>query len=241
MGSELRKLRSLARAWGGDIVGVTKRAWDEIRSQGLSDRVVQFYAAPFTDRKLGIHWPSRRIVYQGEVMWFEVIHEMGHVFATNTPPDNSSEVGFFGWEYALVRHIGADLKVWEDSNSKYGIGSTDTRDGKWTDEFGGLSAEERKKYLEDCVKEGQASGIIDADGRPICLRRELDLDKVLRNIVRTRDNYRELARKAQEVCPRNGNEFERRCEVEGAAEGYAAAVEHVAELLHSMAVFPWRW
>jgi len=159
MGPELRKLQSIARAWGGDIVKVNETAWNQKGS--IFD---SFFRAPFTNLLIGIAWPTRRILYCGEVRWYDVIHEMGHIFATNDKPYLADEVSFLGWEYALMRHIGASARSWYKGNEDYGL---EIEHSYYR--FGDLPASKRRSYLKTLVKEGQKAGIIDAAGRPLSI------------------------------------------------------------------------
>jgi len=232
MAREIQKLRRLARKWGGDLIRVSKAKWAEFKEEKLTDRTHPFYEAPFTSNDLGIHWPTRRVVYCGEVHWPEVIHEMGHTFATNECPDHDEEFNWFGWEYALAKHIGGNIAEWVHHNKDYGI--FDDASG----EFGDMTPKAREKLLRERIAKGQELGIIDAKGRPLPVKRGLDLNLLQSEIKARSLSFRQKVMAARQMPVANGNEFERRCEFEGFSQGYDQAIEDVMRLLAGMVTFP---
>lgn len=232
MSREIQKLRRLARKWGGDLVGVNQKEWDRLKEERLTDRTRPFHEAPFSSNDLGVHWPSRRVIYSGKVEWVEVIHEMGHVFATTENPEHVDEYDFFGWEYALVKLIGASIDEWVKHNKDYGV----TENGY--SEFGDLSPGKRDELLKQCVAKGKELGIIDGLGRPRPVPRALDMG-VIQLALRDRSQmFQSQAKKARETPPLNGNAYEKMCEQAGFSEGYNQAVEDVMRMLSSMTVSP---
>ena len=230
MAREIQKLRTLARKWGGDLAEVTPKEWDRLKEERLTDRTRTFHEAPFTGKDLGVHWPTRRVIYSGEVAWVEVIHEMGHAFATLQSPDHSDELEFFGWEYALVRFIGASEEAWIEHNRDYGID-----DGE---EFGGLDATKRTVFLKAQVTKGQELGIIDGRGRPRTVQRTLDIGRIQLELRERSQMFQGQAKKARETPPLNGNAYEKRCEASGFSEGYDQAIQDVMGMLFAMTVAP---
>lgn len=105
MANEVQKLRSLCRKWGGDLLRVSKEEFKEL-GEGWSSTSRHFHEAPFTDSSLGVHWPSRTIVYAGVPLWWEIVHEMGHAFASKEDPSNADELAYLGWEYQLAKSLG---------------------------------------------------------------------------------------------------------------------------------------
>jgi hypothetical protein len=232
MPREIQKLRRLARKWGGDLVGVTQKEWGALKEERLTDRTHPFHEAPFSSRDLGVHWPSRRVIYCGEVEWTEVVHEMGHVFATNANPDDADELEFFGWEYTVVKFIGASVDEWVKHNKDYGIHENEHR------EFGDIPPKARGKLLQDLVQRGKDAGIIDAKGRPQSVLRKLDLGNLQVELRLRSQMFQSQAKKARETPPLNGNAYEKMCEQAGFSEGYNQAVDDVMRMLYSMTVFP---
>jgi len=232
MAREIQKLRRLARKWGGDLVKVGDKEWGAIKEERLTNRTHPFYEANFTHLDLGVHWPTRRIIYRGEVLWAEVIHEMGHTFATENDPDSTDEWEWFGWEYALVQLIGGNVEEWVKHNKDYQISE------HGGDLFGDLRPRTREKVLAERVAHGKEIGIIDARGRPRAVPRSFDMGLIQVTLRMRSQEFQNRAKKAREGSPANGNEFERRCEAAGFSEGYDQAVEDVIKMLYAMTVSP---
>lgn len=168
MTDEIDKLRDLCRSWGGDLIELTR---DEFRT-GVS----KFEMAPFSSGDLAVLWSRKQIVYAEDVMWTEVIHEMGHTFACLKEPRDSREWDFFGWEHAVCLHLGLDVEEWARNNRDYVIDfhrDTDAPDElravKYTD-FGNFDPEMRAKVIAEAKACSKREGLIAEDGRPIAIR-----------------------------------------------------------------------
>jgi hypothetical protein len=74
------------------------------------------HEAPFTSL-LATDW-NRKKIYHVDSHWADIIHEMGHVFAARTDPNNCCEYDFFGWELMLARRVGS-LVAWVKRNEEY--------------------------------------------------------------------------------------------------------------------------
>jgi hypothetical protein len=118
--------------------------------EGLDD----FSPAPF-NAGLGCLWKRRVIVWDP---WFirtvadaaEVIHELGHVFASRSPPNDklTNETNFLGWEYALARKLKC-VKAWLAGMRDYGVAGlpTTTGLGKGFFELGDLTSPQLRELM----------------------------------------------------------------------------------------------
>jgi hypothetical protein len=164
MGTEIPKLRRLCRKWGGDLREVTPEEFDQLKDrQGLGKKKPTFYEAPFSHRDLGILWKRKLVIYAGDVAWVEVIHEMGHVFACRTNPDQSDEFPFLGWEIALVNHIKGNLRLWLAENKDYQT----TNEGQ---SLGSMSPLEQGQLVAERLVVARQTGILGPGDRPLALR-----------------------------------------------------------------------
>ena len=124
-----------------------------------------YFEAPFTSAH-GLNW-DRKIVYvvRGREEVGSIIHEMGHVFATQVGPEDRQcrEWDFFGWEYAIARQIGA-TRTWSRHNGNYNTGEGGG------DEWAVLSTRRRRRLLADRIGHAKKIGAIDADGLPRSVR-----------------------------------------------------------------------
>lgn len=125
-----------------------------------------FFDAPFT-AGLGIHWPYREIVGVPETGWPGILHEAGHLVATDGRLDTTNELVFLGWEWAVMRHLDLPEPEFLRSNKDYGI------EWRHKDELygciGHLSA--NLDALQDCmsslVRDAQKYGTVLDDGTPV--------------------------------------------------------------------------
>ena len=86
----------------------------------FDERPASWSEAPFTSH-LGCVWDKFEIHTTPETPWPHLLHEAGHLVATTERPDAAKEFTFFGWEMAVVEHLG--LSMWEfyDRSVEYGI------------------------------------------------------------------------------------------------------------------------
>lgn len=155
--------------YGGVKTGVD--APDDFNYEGLDD----FSPAPF-NAGLGCLWKRRVIVCDP---WFvrtvsdaaEVIHEMGHVFASRTPPNDklTDETDFLGWEYALARKLKC-VGAWLAGMKNYGVAGLPTTIGmgKGSFELGDLTRPERRDLLCERLALAEKLGLT-KDGVPMSL------------------------------------------------------------------------
>jgi hypothetical protein len=157
MTPQLEKLADLCTAWGGKILEETKEEFNKRREEDG-----WFSEAPFT-LWLGVNWSSKTIIYTGEVVESNVIHEMGHVFAANQPPRAADEFTFLGWEYVVAKQVGISLPDWLAANRDYVVSVDGDKD------IGHLSKREIFQLIHDRVKASRKAGLVKG-GKPLAIR-----------------------------------------------------------------------
>lgn len=153
-------LRTLCKSWGGDIIEVNPDDWPHDWSFNQDPN---FSLAPFVVSNLGINWRRKNIYYTDSVYWANLTHEMGHIFACSTPPENSEEWKFFGWEVKLVELIDGDMAEWKRNQKDYVI----TKDDR---QFGVLSEKEKRDLISEKILEAFDRGLLDNKLNPISIR-----------------------------------------------------------------------
>jgi hypothetical protein len=159
--THLRSLAALCRSFGGKLAVVSQDAFDELCKGRYTTS--GFSESPFTSAH-GLHW-RKRIVYtvRGREEIGSIIHEMGHAFADLKPPDDACEWSWFGWEIAVARKIGAG-RVWSKQNATYQTDETGSN------EWGRLTASERRAVVIDRLAHAKKLNVVDLDGTPKSLR-----------------------------------------------------------------------
>jgi len=155
----IRRLARLCTGWGGKLIELTEEEFDQ------RDDIA---GAPFSAGDLGIIWEEKVILYSTFIYPIspsDIIHEMGHVFASKEPPDSSEEYDFFGWEREVARRVGISLKAWVYSNRHYGIADNEI---EYT-ELGLLPPRVLRKVLRERVDFAVKAGLIQ-NGRPVAIR-----------------------------------------------------------------------
>jgi len=163
----LARLRKKAQEWGGDLVEVSEDDFNELfgymKSAVVHPPKPGYVKAPFRSRPpFGVNYKERRVYYTPNVAPADLIHEMGHVFATRRSPDKPcAEFNFFGWEHALARKFGL-FREWEKSNGLY----------KVTNElfYRELWPKDRKALLAKTLKAAQKRGLVSPNGVPLSIR-----------------------------------------------------------------------
>lgn len=117
--------------------------------------------APFTSY-LGIDWKGKGLYYTRDDQWVEMVHELGHLLASSVEPRKSTEWDFFGWEVAVIHHLGLSLDRWLAGNRDYGV------DGGH--ELGGLTSIQLHKMLAERMDRAVACGLVDPEGVPLAIR-----------------------------------------------------------------------
>jgi hypothetical protein len=144
--ARIAKLKALAASCGGSLTEVSKEDFREMESERSLVR------APFTSELLGINFHTKEVIFAGKVGESSIIHEMGHVFATDQEPRYATEWDFFGWEYAMARHIGLPVKTWLNSNADYGV-----NDGQ---DLSTLNDRQICAMIHDRVRVARKAGIV---------------------------------------------------------------------------------
>ncbi len=215
----LQRLQKACRRWGGGLQQVTPQIWRRLKACS------GFFPAPQKEI-VGIHWPSRHIYYVGIVHWGSLIHEMGHTFASHNDPESSSEDLFLGWEYQVVRFIGAPLEKWLDYMKDYG-----TDEGQFED----LSARKRRRFIQECVMQARAHGSLDHRWCPRPLGRVFESESLLCSldvdIDRQRRRLVDLGKRSLEYLSQK--DFEDYMHGRGYLNGLKAARAAVRDHLHS--------
>lgn len=164
MATEIDRLGWLCRAWGGKLLVVPEVEFDDL------SEAPGFSSAPFTSYDLGVLWNEKLIVTVEGADWFNIIHEMGHVFAS--PSELGDEFEFFGWEYLLAQRVG-DVKQWIAGNKDYGISLADVGFPEKTlgtsKDFEFFTAEEREQILERAVEISTENGCV-KNNVPVAIR-----------------------------------------------------------------------
>lgn len=114
--SNLNYLGQVCNNLGGDLV-VWEGDFTPTLKQDLCEEGWSF--APFVTENVAVHWRNKTIaIPKAYENIGAVIHEMGHVFACNVPPDRCpSEWDWLGWEIALAKKIG--IKEWLRNNEYF--------------------------------------------------------------------------------------------------------------------------
>lgn len=151
--AKIETLRKLARGWGGDLREMSAPQMDAMLDAD------GFWPCPF-DSRLGVLWREKVVLYSNRPQWPNILHEMGHIFASVLPPPACTEWDFFGWEYAIAHDL-RGVRAWNASNADYSVdGSTD---------FGALTRREKDDLIVDRILAAENAGLI-VDGKPVAIR-----------------------------------------------------------------------
>ena len=156
-----RALFRLIKQWGGKVHAYkTSEEYEAHKNQ-------KFSAAPFTTNDIGTNFRAKALFYSEEnpPTWGDIVHEMGHLFATKYGPNNAKcvEPHWVGWEYALVKKIRAPVKQWYEEMGAYTDAHKceDCNPRRYrTIELGEMSAKCLTLYFKDKVREGVRRNII---------------------------------------------------------------------------------
>lgn len=163
----VKKLQALALSWGGQVIGLSKLEFEE------AELKESYSEAPFSANNLGVIWEEKKIVFSGDVHWYELVHEMGHVFASRVCPYEADEVSFFGWEYALAKQL-RGVSEWKEQNKDYAIAPTlpseKTGPGESWEEFGMYTNGRQMEIIRERVKYAKSVGLLDDALQPMAIR-----------------------------------------------------------------------
>ena len=172
--TSLEKLSEICRSWGGRILHINKGLFKNFfswRDAGPGRVLLDDYSdAPFTSY-VGVNHKRKTIyIAKPDVNPGEIVHEMGHVFATNKAPEQTEEWVWFGWEFALARKTGC-IKQWMRSCNLYQVG-TEALNGSTKDiiDFGGLNVKDRRKVLLERLDLALHHKLITSDLEPLSVR-----------------------------------------------------------------------
>jgi hypothetical protein len=160
MSDILSELNKFVTSWGNELVCV--------------DTTYPLHAIPYrapfldSDIRLGFDWGNKVIYYESRADICALIHEMGHVFASKSPPGKifgEDEFDFFGWEYLLALKAGLSTDEFINMNDAYQVTNSDGEDRR----MGSLSKFEQIHLLEERVEYSKMNNLI-IDGEPIAIR-----------------------------------------------------------------------
>lgn len=160
----LARLRDVVAGWGGTFQTLTLKQYVDLWARDWDREMPQLSEAQASSCELGVNWTSKTLFHTGPVIWADLVHEMGHVFAAREPIDDQAEGTFFGWEYQLVRQVGADLGVWRRANDEYVVDFEGKSSGKE------LTDDQWSRMLAARVLESRAHGLLDECMQPLALR-----------------------------------------------------------------------
>ena len=104
-----KKLAALAKRLGGQIIP-TDGPWEGEKWETFPKNMGRrgWSTAPFC-ANIGVYW-AKKVIAHKKVGFSTagLVHEMGHVFASKTPPNakDTDEVDFLGWEVTLAASLG---------------------------------------------------------------------------------------------------------------------------------------
>jgi len=152
-----KRCKALARKLGGNVKVIDHLL---INSEMVTSR------CPFSNY-LGVNW-DKKIIYISDVARISdisgVIHEMGHVFASDKPPNRSEEFVFFGWEYAAAKSIGL-LKLWSKGTKDYVIGRRFSGIA-----WGDLNSIDKSTVIKERLEFAVKNKMVSKDFKPLTIR-----------------------------------------------------------------------
>lgn len=123
----------------------------------VNGKVDPQYRAPFSDY-LGVDIPRKTFyLFKKNKLFAGLIHEMAHVFATESNIGNCDESKFLGWEVAMAAFLGCE-KNWEDSMHDY---STDGYR-----EYSDLTLTEKNEYIREAYAYCVVKKTVSRDATP---------------------------------------------------------------------------
>lgn len=163
----LDALAAWARRHGGRLIRAS-------RERSLAQVSPRYQEAPFGAKtidgsvdeadQLGIIWEEKRVFCSPNVIYPDVIHEFGHVFAALCRPSmkdaTPNEEAFFAWELLMAQRLGPK-EIWYECNEGYSINTGS--------DFGAVSAAEQAAFLQRSTEAGIKAGCI-VRGKPVAIR-----------------------------------------------------------------------
>lgn len=167
MTPELARVLALARRRGACVRLASDAEISAAR--GSRGRAAGWHDAPFTGLRLSIDEIHRAVWLNTEDAHDRdaagaVVHELGHLYATTDPVNDTNELRWFGWEIAVAREARV-RKAWDVTMRDYQV-VLDEYDHTW----GELGGTERREVIRERLATAQAAGIVDASERALWLR-----------------------------------------------------------------------
>lgn len=160
------RVRDFAQSMGANVQLVTKHDMWGDKPKGFvgAERLKRVLYAPAC-HNLALHWKKKLIYMVGDARHDRetvgnMVHELGHIVACRTHPDNSDEPDFLGWEWQVAKLVRIP-RQWMFALKDYGI------EGGQLGEF---PKQERLRILRAHVEKGKDYGNIDRYGRPRAVR-----------------------------------------------------------------------
>lgn len=167
-------LREKCQEWGGDLIRVPlptllpgEVEYDRRRRWRYKGHLIE--EAPFCKKQpLGVIYSQKLICYSDRrPPWYEVLHEMGHVFASRSHPSKSKELSFLGWEYVMAQHLTEDLRKWFSWMGDYNVVTCRL----FCESLGFLTKRDQLLVLNEAIAQGKRYGNIGKDGTPLSVRK----------------------------------------------------------------------
>lgn len=153
------RCRELAKQLGGRVIVV-----DHFRKAKPTE-----VSCPFST-SLSIDWDAK-IVYVSEAAKREdvsgLIHEMGHVFASRQPSNQSKEWPFFGWEYCAALKLGL-LYQWDHGNANYSISSSIS--SRYRGDWGDQTPDQKDEIIRDRITYAIKAKMVSKQWEPLSIR-----------------------------------------------------------------------
>lgn len=102
--------------------------------------------------------------------WAHILHEAGHLVATNKPLAAADEEEFLGWEIAVIQYLKLSMLEWYENNREYGVNYSYLPDG-YADELQDLRYGSRPfwQYVGARLHEAKELRLI-VQGEPAAVR-----------------------------------------------------------------------
>jgi hypothetical protein len=154
MMEKFKYLQRLAERWGGSLNLVTRETYVDLPCTVGQSPVEKLHA---------VDWDNRAVyVVIGHIKLPNIIHELGHVFASPYHPGSSkcTEIPWLGWEFLLARRLHI-LREWYTDYANYGLGYL-----FHSHDMGDLTPDERAMVLRKAVRLSRAHGLV-RGGNPV--------------------------------------------------------------------------
>lgn len=154
MYAKFKYLQRLARRWGGELRLVTMQTYDNLPYTALPSPVEKMHSVDYEHRTV--------YVVKGHIKLPNIIHELGHVFASPHHPNaqKQNEIPWLGWEFLMAKRLRI-LREWYKDYANYGLGSL--FHGYDMDQ---LTRDELTMVLKKAVRLSRAYGVVKGN-RPI--------------------------------------------------------------------------